>query len=231
MSDKPVLRVDWCSHEAAKFSVEHWHYSRTMPAGKNVYLGVWEDGQFIGAVIVGMGSGNSTNGTRYGLSKSHEIAELVRVALTVHASAVSRIVSVCIKKLKKQSPGIRLLISMADPKAGHVGGIYQAGGWVYTGVTKADVMYQVGGEYVHHRTATSKGSVKGLPSMPIPPKHRYLYPLDSAMREQIAPLAKPYPKRDSCAASKDSVVPGHQPGEGGATPTAALQEITRDDAE
>jgi hypothetical protein len=78
-----------------------------------------------------------------------------------------------------------------------------------------------------------KGAKKPDNAIPVrmPGKYRYLYPLDSAMREQIAPLAKPYPKRDSCAASKDSVVPGHQPGEGGATPTAALQEITRDDAE
>ena len=27
------------------------------------------------------------------------------------------------------------------------------------------------------------------------PKHRYALPLDDAMRAQIAPLAKPYPKR------------------------------------
>jgi hypothetical protein len=53
-------------------------------------------------------------------------------------------------------------------------------------------------------------------------KHKYLYPLDKAMRAQIAPLAKPYPKRP-CAASIDSDAPATQAGEGGATPTAALQ--------
>jgi hypothetical protein len=45
--------------------------------------------------------------------------------------------------------------------------------------------------------------------------------LDTAMREQIAPLAKPYPKR---AASIDSDAAGLQPADGGATPTAALQQ-------
>lgn len=193
--NKPMLKLDWCSHEAAKWAVEHWHYSRRMPAGRNVYIGVWEDGNFIGVVLFGMGSGNSTNGERYGLKSSHEMAELTRVALTNHGSPVSQIVAIAIRMLRKQSPGIRLIISMADPQHGHIGAIYQAGNWIYTGETKADVMYFSGGKWVHHRTATSRGSAKGLPSKPLPPKYRYLMPLDDAMRAQIAPLAKPYPKR------------------------------------
>ena len=28
------------------------------------------------------------------------------------------------------------------------------------------------------------------------PKHKYLFPLDDAMRKQIEPLRKPYPKRE-----------------------------------
>ena len=152
---KVDLRVDWCSYDAAKYAVEHWHYSHSMPAGRNVYLGVWENEKFVGVVVFGMGSGNSTNGNRYGLNASHEMAELTRVSLTKHQMQVSRIVSIAIRMLKKQSPGIRLLTSMADPRAGHVGGIYQAMNWVYTGETKPDVLYFSRGEWVHHRTATS----------------------------------------------------------------------------
>lgn len=223
MSSKPTLRLDWCSHQAAKYAVEHWHYSRRMPAGRNVYIGVWEDDRFIGCVLFGMGSGNSTNGTRYGLSRTHEVAELTRVALTAHKSPVSRIVAVALRLLRKQSPGVRLIISMADPVQGHVGGIYQAGGWTYTGETKPDVQYFSNGEWVHHRTATSRGSAKGLPSRPLPPKHRYLYPLDDAMRAQIAPLAKPYPKRPRAGSIGGDALPFHG-GEGGSTPTPALHE-------
>lgn len=218
---KVDLQVDWCSHEAAKFAVEKWHYSHTMPAGRNVYIGVWEDGRFIGTVLFGMGSGNSTNGTRYGLSSSHEMAELTRVALTKHESPVSKIVAVAIRMLKKQSPDLRLLISMADPLQGHIGGIYQAGNWIYTGATKPDVLYFSRGEWVHHRTATSRGSARGLPSRPLPPKHRYLYPLDDAMRKQIEPLRQPYPKREQAAGAAD-VAPDDQSGEGGLIPTPPL---------
>jgi len=50
------LRLDWCSHEAAKYAVEKWHYSRTMPVGKMVKIGVWEDSKFIGAVVFAQGN-------------------------------------------------------------------------------------------------------------------------------------------------------------------------------
>ena len=53
------LKLDWCSHAAATWAVENWHYSGRMPAGKMVRIGAWEDGAFIGAVIFSQG-GNMT---------------------------------------------------------------------------------------------------------------------------------------------------------------------------
>lgn len=191
------LHLDWCSYQAAKYAVTNWHYSKTMAAGRNIYIGVWEDGAFIGCIIFGVGSGNATNGRRWGLSRSHEMAELTRVALKEHKSKVTRIISVALAMVKRQSPNLRLIVSMADPLHGHIGAIYQGGNWIYTGLTKPDVLYLSRGKYVHHRTATSRGSAKGLPCKPLPPKHRYLYPLDDEMRKQIEPLKKPYPKRAS----------------------------------
>lgn len=214
------LRLDWCSHEAARFAVERWHYSRSLSSAKNAYVGVWEDDRFIGVVVFGIGSGNSTNGTRYGLARTNQMAELTRVALGKHTTPVSRILAIAVRFIRRQSPGLRLLISMADQRHGHHGGIYQAAGWTYTGETKPDVEYLHRGEWRHHRTVTSRTSAAGLPSRELPPKHRYLYPLDDEMRARIAPLAKPYPKR---ARSTDSDAPAVQVGEGGAIPTRALQ--------
>jgi hypothetical protein len=88
-----------------------------------------------------------------------------------------------------------MVISFADPAHGHHGGIYQAGNWIYAGQTKSDVEYKLHGRWMHHRTATSIQSVAGFPSRKIPAKHRYLMPLDAAMREKIEKLRKPYPKR------------------------------------
>jgi len=186
----------------------HWHYSKRMPLGRLVKVGVWERGDFIGVVIFGRGA-SSDLGTPYGL-KINEICELVRVALAEHETTVSRVVALAMRMLKKSNPGLRLVVSFADPDKGHHGGIYQAGGWVYTGRTGTDTLYLYNGRWVHSRsfrTGNGRGgafSTHGalarvdkstLQSRVPPPKFRYLMPLDHAMRKQIVSLAKPYPKR------------------------------------
>jgi hypothetical protein len=212
------LRLDWCSPSAARWACEHWHYSRSISSGKNVYIGVWESG-FIGAIIFGHGSGNSTNGLRFGLPRNCAMAELTRVALTDHETPVTRIVAIAMRMISKQSPGLRLIISMADPRQNHLGIIYQAGNWIYTGKTKPDVEYCVRGIWMHHRSATAIGSMKGAPSRPIPAKHRYLMPLDNEIRKRIEKFRKSYPKR---AGSDTSDTLANHAGKGGSLPTPAL---------
>ncbi len=195
---KVDLRVDWCSHEAAKYAVEHWHYSKVMPTAKPVKMGAWENGNFIGAVVFSVGA-NKNIGSPYGL-KQTEVAELVRVSLTNHISAVSQIVSLAIKALRQQSPGLRLLVSYADPAQDHHGGIYQAMNWVYEGRTKPISVLNINGKLTHKKTASSRYGTNsaeklGATWVTTVGKHKYLYPLDRAMRRQIEPLAKPYPKR------------------------------------
>ena len=105
------LRLGWCSHEAAKYAVMNWHYSRAMPAGKLVKIGVWENDRFVGAVIFSRGANNNI-GKPFGL-KQTEICELVRVALSKHETPVTRIVAIAIKMLRKKAPGIQMLISVS----------------------------------------------------------------------------------------------------------------------
>ena len=199
-----------CSFDAAKYAVMNWHYSQAMPAGKLVKYGVWENDKFIGAVIYGRGA-NKDLGKPYGLEQI-EICELVRVALTKHEATVSQIVAQSIKQLKKENPGIRLIISFADPEKNHKGGIYQAGNWIYNGCSQSADEYIVNGERIHGRSLRAKRKshpiqtnaknaliwaqqvldpnaqeVKGSS------KHRYLYPLDRNMRKLVSALSLPYP--------------------------------------
>lgn len=221
MSSRPDLRLDWCSYEAAKYAVEHWHYSRTMPVGKMVKIGVWEDGRFIGAVLFAQGN-NQYQGNALGLTM-HEVCELVRVALTTHRSAVSRIVAIALRMLKDAQPGLRAVVSYADPEHGHVGGIYQAGGWVYVGTGGShEAFYARSGRRIHSRVVSTTGyksifgrmhrSPSDVSRVAVAPKYKYLMPLDDEMRARIAPLAKPYPR----ASRLESEAPGVQPGSEGA---------------
>lgn len=224
-SDKPALRVDWCTHEAARYAVEHWHYSRRMPMPPLVKVGAWEGGKYVGCVLFSRGA-RPELGKRYGASET-EACELTRVALRDHTAPVSRIVTLAVRFLRKNSPGLRLIISFADPGEGHHGGIYQAMGWVYTGTSQPDRVYFHEGRWMHKRSfagrgaggAIREGGYKGLPFKDTPGKHRYILALDEDMKRRILPLSKPYPKR--AETSSPDGAPG---GEGGATPTSALHD-------
>ena len=216
---KSELKIDWATHEAAKYAVENWHYSESMPAGKLVKVGAWENGKFIGVVLFGRGANNNI-GKPYGLEQT-AACELVRIALTKHITPVSKIAAIAMRFLKANSPGLRLIISYADPLQGHHGGIYQAGNWIYCGKSspQAAVIFQ--GKVMHKRTAQEKfGGIEGMKKSAVTSKHKYLMPLDNEMRKCIMPLAKPYPKR---ASSETSDTSSFQDEKGGATPTDALQ--------
>jgi hypothetical protein len=209
MSSRPELKLAWCSHEAAKYACEHWHYSRVIPKSKLVKIGAWEDEAFIGAVVFGVGATRQLM-QPYGL-RPEQGCELVRVALREHSAPVSRIVAIALKMLARHQPGLRLVVSFADPEQGHAGSIYQAMNWTYAGTSTSSEEYIVRGKRWHGRSlrhgkpphlTTKQYAAKLDPAFKVvmgSSKHRYLYPLDDDMRERIKPLAKPYPKRASQA--------------------------------
>lgn len=187
-----------CENKAAEYAVMNWHYSQTMPVGKTFKVGIWEEKQFIGAIIYGWGA-NRNLSKPYGLDMT-ECVELVRVAMRDHKVPVSQAVSSSLKQLKKHNPGLRLVISFADPYQGHHGGIYQAGNWIYAGQSGPKKDFILNGKVLNRRAYTGRtfnGPRKALPEgakeLKVPGKHRYLYPLDKAMRRQIQKLALPYP--------------------------------------
>ena len=185
------LKVAACSHEAAKYAVENWHYSRILPTGKIVKIGVWENEQFIGCVLFSRGASPHL-GTALELDQT-EICELTRVALTKHEAPVSQILILALKELKKSNPGLQVVISFADPKEGHKGGIYQATNWIYTGQSNPVIEYFIDGRWRHTRGAYHDPRRPTAPKRQSPGKFRYLYPLNKKMQRQLAKLALPYP--------------------------------------
>ncbi len=213
------LLIDFCSHAAAKHAMRRWHYSEMTPIGRLVKLGVWESGKFVGAVVFARG-GSSSYGVRFGVDQT-EVCELVRIALDNHIAPVTQIMAEAIRKLKETSPGLRVIISFADTGQGHMGVIYQAGNWMYLGVTSAGKEYFLRGKWTHERTlsgktmgidrvasregVTFKALRSSLISRPTSVKFRYAYPLDRQMRRKLNRMALPYPTANDLAAEVSKV--------------------------
>lgn len=203
---KPIeLKIAWASYQSAVYACKHWHYSHSIPAGKLVKVGVWENGLFKGVVIFSHGA-NKNIGSPYNLEQ-HEVCELTRVALRKHTTPVTKIISIAIKMLRKFCPELKLIVSYADVDQGHAGKIYQAGNWIYEGLKQGSHLNQFifKGRKVHKKTIHSKygtGSQSISFLKKIDPnvrefvskgKHKYLYTLDDSIRSDILKRAKPFP--------------------------------------
>lgn len=199
------LLVDYCSYEAAKFACEKWHYSETIPAGKLMKYGVWENDSFRGCIIFSRGASPSI-GSPFGLEQI-KVCELTRVALRSHKCYVSRMMSYAIKMFSSDCPKMRVIVSFADLAQDHHGGIYQAGNWYYLGRKSVAPYYKVGGKLYHSRSARAKFPTRRIKwlrenidpeakKVPIPDKLKYAYPLDDGMREQLKEMSEPYPSLD-----------------------------------
>ena len=174
------LKIDWATHESAKYACKNWHYSKSIPVPPLVKVGVWENSNFIGVVMFSRGASLTQD----------RGCELTRIALTNHITPVSRIVKIAIAFLKKNSPNLKIIISFADPQYGHHGGIYQAGNWDFIGSTNPSNEYWHKGRRLHSRQVSEKGwnIQQGKQRKTIKP-----------------PLAKPYPKRAKQAMADDQL--------------------------
>lgn len=225
LKTKPTLKIDWCTHEAAKYACENWHYSKCMPVGKTVKVGAWENDCFIGVVIFSYGANNNASKS-FGLTQN-QACELTRVALKKHDTPVSKILAIALRFLNKNNPGISIVFSYADKtNQGHHGGIYQANGWLYLGERKTSdkgAYYMINNKKMHGRSARAKyinekHFPKGWTHCPSETKHLYVKILNKEYK--LDKTIVKYPKRASSVESGISEF--HSEG-GGESPTDALQ--------
>ena len=189
------LFIDYCSYEASKYAVLNYHYSKAMPSGKLVRFGVWEDKEFIGSGL--FGSGANPNMSKVVNLTPYEVCELVRVALNTHKNPVSKIVSFCMKKLRKDFPNIKAVISYADPMQNHKGKIYQAMNWLYLGETKTATHFMQDGKFYHSRTINQKKREDAnfnrdeFTKVSLK-KYKYIYLFDKGLKKQLNEELKQY---------------------------------------
>ena len=173
------------------------HYARRMPQVSyafGLYIDHWLQG------VCTYGTGNNYMVIEHPPVPGNPTLELNRL-FTEDDCAIP--LSAFVAKTLRLLPTPHTILSYADPSKGHVGTIYQALGWIYTGLSEATVIYELEGVEYHARSiADMFGTNKaGLlpPEVSILPgvrKHRYVKLLGKAS----APLkweAQPYPKGTS----------------------------------
>lgn len=208
------MRLTYATNKAIDYACKHFHYAKSTPVntiGYNVYN---DNDDWCGCVLFGTGA-TPNIGSPYGL-KQGQVLELVRVALNGKQSCTSQVVAASLKQLHKDCPLCRLVVSFADCDQQHLGTIYQATNWIYTGTINQGTItgFIIKGRKTHKKTVYGMrvGGGRHCPQtleavrQYLDPnatkfkslgKRKYLMPMDKRMRKQIEPLRKPYPKNDA----------------------------------
>ncbi len=200
------IRVAPVPITVAKVIIVCHHYLHSLPGGTQLAFGVFLGSGLLGMITLGVGPMNAhrlVDG-----AKASDCLTLTRLWLSdeLPGNSESRVLGIVIRALRKHT-NIRFLVSYADPTQGHLGTIYMASNWLYTGYSDATPMFDVGdGVARHSRTLSNSIGThslkyfwdKGLPAKTVsqPAKHRYLYLLDTSWRPRLAVPTFPYPKKE-----------------------------------
>jgi|DEB0MinimDraft_6_1074348.scaffolds.fasta_scaffold50234_2 hypothetical protein len=178
-TDLTTMQTRRINYQTAKAIIEPNHYLGKL-GSTVVAFGCFIDNEIAGALTFGTIPGPNAKGI-CGEEHKHKVWELTRLYIHdwVGRNAESRFMGEVFKQLKPiamQKGGI-ILISYADTAANHVGVIYQATNWFYTGVSIAEKVVTETGELLHSRVASDSRrgmSSAGLERIKTKPKHRYI---------------------------------------------------------
>lgn len=169
-------------------------------------FGVFVGNRMLGAITLGIGPYNAhclVEG-----ASANDCLTLTRLWISddLPRNSESRILGILLRALKLGT-SIKFILSYADPSQGHVGTIYQASGWLYTGLSCAMPLYQLGNGIARHSRSFSHAygthsmahfARHGVPVKLIhqQAKCRYIYVLDPAWRPKVRVPVLPYPKKE-----------------------------------
>jgi len=122
------------------------------------------------------------------------------------ANSESRVLGTILRHLRKDT-SLKFVMTYSDPCAGHFGTIYQATNWLYTGLSSAIPLYDIGDGIARHSRSLAHelGShslkhfaANGLDVKMVPQsaKHRYIYFLNDDWRSRLEVAVLPYPKKE-----------------------------------
>lgn len=192
----PERHVEVIDRDTARLFVERIHYSRLLPSNVVYQFGLYDNRELVGVVTYGIPASPSLCIGLAGAENRDRVLELNRLAIEpsyTGKNGASFLVSHSLKML----PNYTFVVSYADTGWTHVGYVYQASNFLYTGMSakrtdtysngKHSRCYQKGTTETRHQTRNAK--------------HRYVYLVGNKkekkqMLAQLRYPIKPYPKGD-----------------------------------
>jgi hypothetical protein len=166
--------------QTAKAVVEAMHYRKTLGVFWEAF-GLYEDDKLMGVVCYGMPSAPISKHAFK--DRDFRLYELTRLVIDGgNKNCASMLIADSLKLLNEQPSAV---ISYADSALGHVGIVYQASNWLYTGATTShDKLYMVNGMALHPMSIRDQFGVtnpavwakaNNVQTINPSPKHRYFY--------------------------------------------------------
>jgi hypothetical protein len=183
------------------------HYAKRIPQIMHAF-GLYENNELLGVVTYGIPASPALCMGICGKEWSDKVLELNRLCLQDNSKNQSSfLVSNSIKLLPKPT----IVVSYADQAQGHVGYVYQATNFLYTGISAKRVDWTVKGlEHKHSKTLSDGMTLESIKEKygddfyytQRSRKHRYIYfHGDKKQKKLMRSLLKydvmPYPKGDT----------------------------------
>lgn len=181
--DKAIVR-DWCIK---------YHYAKRVPVISFAYGWVNDEGELQAVLAIGKPPSNAVCEGVCGKENKHHVYELQRIcAKDTLEIPLSKFVGEVLRSL----PNL-VLVSYADTAMNHVGYIYQATNWLYTGATRARTDIATKGHSRHYEKAESYPERVVRSS-----KHRYVTftgekRFKKALRKNLRWATESYPKGEN----------------------------------
>jgi hypothetical protein len=176
------------SEEAVPWILQK-HYAKRLPSISYAF-GLYDDIELIGIVTFGMPASNSLCEGVCGVENKQLVIELNRLCLQDNSrNQASFLVANAIKLLPKPM----IIVSYADTAQGHIGYVYQATNFIFTGTTKERTDMDAGdGKHSRHGTDPSIRKFRSA-------KHRYIFIHGTKyqkkkLRDALKYKEEPYPK-------------------------------------
>jgi hypothetical protein len=203
MNNYKIIPID---KRLAKALIIKYHYSKSYSYNTKNNFGLLDsDNNLIGVICYGPPHSYPLKSGIAGKTYKNRILELNR--LWVDDVAGKNTESWFISNTMKLLKNCDILVSFADPERGHVGIVYQATNWIYTG-RKADTTalclktakHHMGGKYGKTKQEMiDQYGKENLEYRTITGKHRYIYILNKKQKKTILKRLKykqlPYPKK------------------------------------